>query len=180
MFAAMNTCRTRTVSTIPVTMLISHAGKNEPKMLTEGALPQPGRHASKPTKVFPKGCRLIPPGTPGELRCDTNEEIEALPLMPRVSPHDPAVREALAITRFLGHGPGRVLLIGVIPTSLEVTTELSARVRASASAAVGLVTEMLAKAGVIAVRRAMPRLRDVGAALSLYGFFSDERAASVD
>jgi len=38
---ATKTCRTTTVSRIPVTMLISHAGKNDPKMLTEGARPHP-------------------------------------------------------------------------------------------------------------------------------------------
>ena len=78
--------------------------------------------------------------------------------MPRVSPHDPAVREALAITRFLGHGPRRALLIGVIPASLDLAPELSAPVRASVQAAVALVVEALAKTGVHAEHRRVPCL----------------------
>lgn len=99
-------------------------------------------------------------GSPGELRCYSDEELRALPLKPRVSPHDPAVQEALAITRLLGQGPRHVSLIGVIPDSLEVATDLSAPVLAAAPAAVALVVEALAKAGELPVRRATLRTPD--------------------
>jgi hydrogenase maturation protease len=99
-------------------------------------------------------------GCPGELRSYTDEELRTLPLKPRVSPHDPAVQEALAITQLLGHGPRRVSLIGVIPEVLEVGTDLSAPVLASAPVAVALVVEALANAGAGPVRRARPRPQD--------------------
>jgi hydrogenase maturation protease len=99
-------------------------------------------------------------GTPGELRCYGDEELEAVAPMARVSPHDPALREALAVTRLLGQGPDRVLLIGVIPASLEVAIELSAPVRAAASGAVALVVQALATAGSPAMRRTIPRRPD--------------------
>ena len=99
-------------------------------------------------------------GSPGELRSYADEELRTLPLKPRVSPHDPAVQEALAITQLLGHGPRHVSLIGVIPESLEVGMDLSAPVLASAPAALALVVEALAKAGARPVRRARPRPPD--------------------
>ena len=99
-------------------------------------------------------------GSPGELRSYTDEELRTLPLKPRVSPHDPAVQEALAITQLLGHGPRHVSLIGVIPESLEVGMDLSAPVLASAPVAVALVVEALANAGAGPVRRARPRPPD--------------------
>src|SRR5205823_7478831 len=40
---ATNSCRTTTVSTTPMTIEINHAGKNDPRMLTDGDTPQPGR-----------------------------------------------------------------------------------------------------------------------------------------
>src|SRR5713226_2017267 len=40
---ATNSCRTTTVSTTPMTIEINHAGKKDPRMLTDGDTPQPGR-----------------------------------------------------------------------------------------------------------------------------------------
>jgi hydrogenase maturation protease len=103
---------------------------------------------------------IAAPGAPGELRCYDGEELHALPVKPRVSPHDPAVQEALAITQFVGHGPDRVLLIGVIPQSLRLATDLSAPVLSAVPRAVTLAVEALAKAGAPAVRRDTPHPPD--------------------
>jgi hypothetical protein len=48
----------------------------------------------------------------------------ALPLVPRVSSHDPAVPEALGIVRLSSGPPLRQHMVGVVPGSVAVSTEL--------------------------------------------------------
>ena len=97
------------------------------------------------------------PGAPGELRRYGLEEILALPLLPRVSPHDPAVGEALGYVRLCGEGPERLHLVGVVPGSVGTSTELSPSVAAAVAPAAERVVAILAEAGVPAVRCADPR-----------------------
>lgn len=62
-------------------------------------------------------------GDPGELRLYNKEQILKHPPGPRVSPHDPGVKEALLALEFAGDDPSEVLLVGVIPdvvSNLEV------------------------------------------------------------
>ena len=93
------------------------------------------------------------PGAPGELRRYRREDLERLPILARVSPHDPAVLEALAIADLAGGGAQTVLLVGLIPASLAMETTLSPPVRAACAAAAVLVVEELTRLGV------SPRLR---------------------
>jgi hydrogenase maturation protease len=99
-------------------------------------------------------------GEPGELRGYRGEELAALPMKPRTSPHDPAVQEALAIVDFAGNGPRDVVLVGTIPATTEVGTVLSPAVVAAIDSAIGLVVAELLRSGVDAVRRAQPRRCD--------------------
>jgi hydrogenase maturation protease len=92
-------------------------------------------------------------GVPGELRRYRNEDLTKMPPKPRVSPHDPAVQETLLIAQFAGDGPRHVLLVGVIPHTLEQGAGLSAAVRAAASTAAGKIVQELANLG------ASPRAR---------------------
>lgn len=87
-------------------------------------------------------------GAPGELRRYRREDLERLPILARVSPHDPAVLEALAIAELAGRGPQTVLLVGVIPASLELETTLSPPVRAACPGAAALVVEELSRLSV--------------------------------
>lgn len=94
-------------------------------------------------------------GEPGELRLYRGDELRRLPLKPRVSPHDPALGEALGIAELSGVAPRELMLVGVIPETVAASTQLSARVRQSVAAATTLVLAELARVGVNA--EALPR-----------------------
>jgi hydrogenase maturation protease len=95
-------------------------------------------------------------GTPGDVRTYTGEELRRLPLAPRVSPHDPAVKEALWLAELGGRGPRRVLLVGVVPASTALGVGLSPAVARAAHEAVACVVAALAAAGVTAERSPAP------------------------
>lgn len=81
---------------------------------------------------------------PGEVRLYRDHELErALLLRPRVSPHEPALAEALAIAGLACGGPSRVLLIGVVPQSVEVSVGLSPSASAAAEVAADAVLAAL-------------------------------------
>jgi hydrogenase maturation protease len=88
------------------------------------------------------------PGEPGELRRFRREDLAALPIAARVSPHDPAVLEALALGDITGDGPTEALLVGVVPASIAMETKMSAPVRVACLAATALVVEELVRLGV--------------------------------
>ncbi len=72
------------------------------------------------------------PSPPGTVRCLTRNEILAAPLSnPRLSPHDPGLREALLTAEFFGEAPRDVLLVGIVPKQVELGTELSPEVARS-------------------------------------------------
>ncbi|MGF1509785.1 MAG: hydrogenase maturation protease [Myxococcota bacterium] len=53
--------------------------------------------------------------TPGTIRRYDDSEILRHPPGPRVSPHDPGLKEALSALRLAGTGPRSVVLIGAVP-----------------------------------------------------------------
>jgi hydrogenase maturation protease len=92
-------------------------------------------------------------GAPGDIRVFSTADILADAVQPRLGPHDPGVKEALLTARVAGSAPGEVLLVGVVPETVEPGVELSASVRSSLAPVVGwIVTELTA-------RGAGPRLR---------------------
>ncbi len=85
----------------------------------------------------------------------TGEELlRALALRPRVSEHDPALAEALAIAALVGEAPRHVRLVGVAPVRCEVGVGLSADVEAAAREAALAIVAMLAEWGIEARARA--------------------------
>jgi len=70
-------------------------------------------------------------GDPGEVRLYRRDQILEAPRTDRLSPHDPSLRDALLTSEMAGGGLTEVLLIGVIPTVVEMGTELSPDVRAA-------------------------------------------------
>ncbi len=96
-------------------------------------------------------------GCPGELRLYRGDELRALPPKPRVSPHDPAVQEALWIAELSGCGPRRVLLFGVIPGLREPGAGLSDPVRTAASFTAALIVRELTNSRATPRRRSEPR-----------------------
>lgn len=96
-------------------------------------------------------------GPPGDIRVFRSADILADAVQPRLGPHDPGVKEALLTAAVAGSAPREVLLVGVIPQSVEMGVDLSPAVRSSLAPVVGwIVTELTAR-GVGPLQRATPR-----------------------
>jgi len=93
-------------------------------------------------------------GSAGELRLYNKEQILKNPIGPRVSPHDPGVKEALLGLQFAGDDPQEVLLVGVIPDDTsQLEVGLSPSVRKAIPLAVEAVLKELERLGFPAVPR---------------------------
>ena len=92
-------------------------------------------------------------GPPGTLRTYRKHEILKHPPQPRLSPHDPGVKEALLIADFGGCGPSEVLLVGVVPESTGMGTRLSPAVREAIPRAVEEVLAELERLSAAAAPR---------------------------
>jgi hydrogenase maturation protease len=86
-------------------------------------------------------------GEPGELRLYRKEEILRHAPGPRVSPHDPGVKEALLALQFAGDDPPEILLVGIIPDEVGYEVGLSPGVRQALPAAEAAVLEELSRLG---------------------------------
>ena len=95
-------------------------------------------------------------GEQGELRIYRGDELRRLPLKPRVSPHDPALGEALGIAELAGAAPHELVLIGAIPESVDARVSLGARMRGAVTGAATLVIAELERLGVHVVRGTTP------------------------
>ncbi len=71
------------------------------------------------------------PGSPGEVWTFREREILGRPPATRWNPHEPVLREALLLARLQGLGPHRVLLVGVVPSQMDLGIGLSPPVRAA-------------------------------------------------
>lgn len=71
----------------------------------------------------------------------------------RVGPHDPGVKDALHAVEFAGRGPRRVTLVGVVPQTVAMSTDLSQPVRDAIPAAVAAIARVLAAYGRSVTRR---------------------------
>jgi hydrogenase maturation protease len=84
-------------------------------------------------------------GQGGELRQYRRDAILKYAPLPRLNPHEPGLKEALLTLEFSGGGPGEVLLVGVIPQSVEPGVGLSPQVAAAVPAVIEAVTAELAR-----------------------------------
>ena len=82
-------------------------------------------------------------GAPGTIVRYTREEIVSVPTGIYVSPHEPSINDALILLDFAGSAPRDVILIGVIPSSLDGGVTLSPAVAAAVPAAADAVIEEL-------------------------------------
>lgn len=96
-------------------------------------------------------------GKPGELHFYRRDDVLRLPTAPRLSPHDPDLRQALLTAELAGRAPAEVLVVGVVPNRVELGTELSPEVRTALPAVGAAVRAELDRLGFPAVRRAAPR-----------------------
>ncbi len=65
---------------------------------------------------------------PGTIRLFSRDEIIAAPPGIRISPHEPTINDALIVLDFAGGAPRDVVLIGVVPYTLENGMTLSSAV----------------------------------------------------
>lgn len=90
---------------------------------------------------------------PGTICKFTREQIVAVPPGIRISPHEPSINDALIVLDFSGNAPQDVLLVGVVPQSLQGGVGLSAAVRAAVPAIAETVVAELTRRGVHVERR---------------------------
>jgi hydrogenase maturation protease len=68
---------------------------------------------------------------PGTIVRYNRDEIVAVPAGIHLSPHEPSINDALQVLDFAGHAPKDVVLIGVVPKTLDGGVQLSAEVAAA-------------------------------------------------
>ena len=93
---------------------------------------------------------------PGEVQLYRKEELVKVPLKTRVSPHDPALVEALLFAEFSGRCPQEVLLVGVVPQACELGCEMTDAAHLGLEAAIRAVLEELDRLGVKTKLKAQP------------------------
>ncbi|MFN7987035.1 MAG: hydrogenase maturation protease [Thermoanaerobaculia bacterium] len=90
---------------------------------------------------------------PGTLRLYRRDEVLKHPPSPRTSPHDPAVKETLLYLELAGSGPEELLLVGIVPGSVEKGLGLTPAVAAAVPRAADAVLDELRRLGVAVERR---------------------------
>ena len=96
-------------------------------------------------------------GPAGEVHQYRRDDILRRAPGPRISPHDPGLKEALLMLDFAGGGPREVLLVGVIPESTEGEIGLTPAVRAALPAVESAVLVELDRIGLAATPADPPR-----------------------
>jgi hydrogenase maturation protease len=86
-------------------------------------------------------------GVAGEIRTYRRDEILRHPPGPRVSPHDPGLKEALLSLEFAAEGPGEVFLVGVIPGTVKAGVGLSPAVEDAVERVMNEIVGELARLG---------------------------------
>jgi len=99
-------------------------------------------------------------GPAGEVRQYRRDDILRRAPGPRVSPHDPGLKEALLALDFAGGGPSEVLLVGVIPESTKGEIGLTPAVRTALPAVETAVLVELDRIGLAATPADPPRQID--------------------
>jgi hydrogenase maturation protease len=93
---------------------------------------------------------------PGEVATYRKERLVQVPLKPRVSPHDPALVEALLFSELSGKCPQDVLLVGVVPRQCELGCAMSDVARLGMEAAMVAVLTELERLGAKVKLKARP------------------------
>ena len=99
-------------------------------------------------------------GVAGDIRTYGRDEILRHAPQPRLSPHDPGVKEALLTLAAAGVGPSQVKLIGVVPDWVATGVRLSPDVRSAIAPVIGLIVMELERLGARPKIRAVPRRPD--------------------
>ena len=98
---------------------------------------------------------------PGRVLSYRREEILANLPAPRLSPHDPSLKDALLTADLAGDPPHEVLLVGVVPERVELGAGLSPAVRDAWNEVEHAVVGELRRLGLELVPRPVPAAADV-------------------
>jgi len=98
---------------------------------------------------------------PGSIRVYDKQQILVHAPGLRLSPHDPALRETLLMLDLTGEGPSEITLVGVVAELTDMGIGLSDAVTSALPAATEAIVAELAKLGVVAKRRDVPRHADL-------------------
>ncbi len=93
---------------------------------------------------------------PGEVHLYRKDQLVQVPMKTRVSPHDPALVEALLFAEFSGKCPAEVLLVGVVPQACELGCEMSDAAHLGMETAIRAVLEELKRLGAEVKLKAKP------------------------
>lgn len=93
---------------------------------------------------------------PGTLQVFTRDALLKGDLQPRVSPHDPGLKNALLLLEFGGQAPAEVFLVGVVPEKVASWPGLTPVVSAAIDPAIEAVLALLAERGIQPSRRESP------------------------
>jgi hydrogenase maturation protease len=80
---------------------------------------------------------------PGSIRLYTRDEITAVQPGIRISPHEPSINDALIVLDFAGTAPRDVVLVGIVPETLEGGLRLSPTLEAAIPHAVSAVLSQI-------------------------------------
>ena len=86
-------------------------------------------------------------GAAGEIRRYDKPKLMSQQFRPRVSPHDPALAEALTLAELAGRCPRKVVLIGILPESCAKGIGLSEAAQRGVRAAAAAVLHELTQCG---------------------------------
>jgi len=95
-------------------------------------------------------------GDPGTLKIYRDGEIIGSAPPPRMTPHQPGLRESLMATELTDASPDEMVLIGVVPETIEQGTSLSGPVQAAVEEVLNTVIQELERLGVTARARQTP------------------------
>jgi hydrogenase maturation protease len=93
-------------------------------------------------------------GPPGRIRVYERGELLARPAEPRLSPHDPGLKEVLFALTLAGSAPRDVVLVGVVPGPVDRGIGLSPALQDAVPIAAAALVERLTTLGVAPRRRA--------------------------
>jgi hydrogenase maturation protease len=90
---------------------------------------------------------------PGTLRKYTGPDIVGGRLQPRLSPHDPALAEALTMLEIEGMAPAEFILLGSVPDTCGMGPGLSAAIRAAVEPMIEWIVSELEVRGIRVLKR---------------------------
>lgn len=87
-------------------------------------------------------------GAPGELRRYRLDQILANPPQPRLSPHDPGLKDTLLTLTLAGRAPREVIVVGAIPARVAMGNALTPVLQAAVAPAARIVVDELVALGI--------------------------------